>query len=127
MEDAIRRFYRVDKLLPPVLPMPVKSELAKYVVITDNNRSPEDVLEDIDGRITPEDFDVWDNVGRLLCEVPWTINKQIVCLRCQGKGWRRVAKELKRAGIVPFVPHRVTLWRHFAAGLDEILMNSRKL
>lgn len=121
LEEMIRRFYQVDRLLPPVLPAPVRSELARHIIIPDDERSPEDVLADIDRRTTSEDFEVWDNVGRWLCEVPWCLDKQIVCLRCQGRGWRSVARVLYRKNFTPVRFNRVTLWRHFETGLDEIL------
>jgi len=122
LEEMIRRFYRVDRLLPPVLPKRPQSELARFIIIPDNARSPEDVLCDIDNTLCPEDLKVWDNVGRWLSEVPWCLDKQIVCLRCQGKSWRRIAKELKCRRTITRCFHRSTLLRHFHKGLGKILM-----
>lgn len=121
LEEMIRRFYQVDRLLPPVLPAPIRSELARYIIIPDDERSPEDVLADIDRRTTSEDFEVWDNVGRWLCEVPWCLDKQIVCLRCQGRGWKKIAYVLQEKKYTDRFLHRASLWRHFNSGLDEML------
>ena len=125
LEDTIRKFFEIDRALPKVVPAQPASFIGKMIVIPDTERSLEDINEDIKRNrcfLTREDLQLWENVNAWFKGIKG-LNRYVVIKRCQGKGWKRIAKELVREGHAYRYLHRATLWRHFNEGLEEILKN----
>ena len=125
LEEALRRFFEIDKVLPSVRPSNPKSLIGKMIVIPDTERSIEDINEDCQRRITltAEDIILWEVANDWLNLIKNKTNKFVVKRRCMGKGWKKISTELCKEGYTQRQLHRVSLWRNFTDGLDEILRN----
>jgi len=123
LEEKLRKFFEVDRALPKVVPSLPVSLIGKMIVIPDDERSIEDILEDADrfkSFLTTEDIALYDAVAEWF-KLVHGLNRAVVIKRCMGKGWKRIAKELVKDGHSYRYLHRATLWRHFNEGLEEIL------
>lgn len=123
LEEALRRFFEIDRALPSVMPKNPKSLIGKMIVIPDTERSIEDINEDMQrnrGLLTAEDLLLWETANEWLKKARF-LNRLVVKRRCQGMGWKGISRELVNKGISDRHWHRATLWRHFVEGLDEIL------
>lgn len=124
IEEAIRRAFEVDRILPKTSPKSGGSLLGRLSVIPDTERSLEDVLEDVEKNwhnLTNEDVSLWYDVMSNWLPRLSTPRRQIVKKRCSGKGWKRIARELHESGITDRTLDRTTLWRIFQKGLEDIL------
>ena len=123
LEEALRRFFEIDKVLPAVKPSNPKSLIGKMIVIPDTERSIEDINEDFKHKITltAEDIILWETANDWLCLIKNRQNRAVVQKRCMGKGWKRISRELCKEGHTQRQLHRVSLWRNFSDGLDEII------
>ena len=123
LEEALRRFFEIDRVLPSVKPSNPKSLIGKMIVIPDTERSIEDINEDFKHKITltAEDIILWEVANEWICLIKNKANRAIVQKRCMGKGWKRISRELCREGYTQRQLHRVSLWRNFIDGLDEII------
>jgi hypothetical protein len=123
LEEIIRRAFEIDKILPNVIPQPPTSLIGKMIVIPDTERSIEDINEDVQRNralLNSDDVALWEEVNEWFKGID-ALNRAVVIKRCQGKGWKRIAKELVKEGRTYRYLHRATLWRHFNEGLEEIL------
>ena len=102
LEDMIRRAFDVDRRLPRVGHKGIESPIWKLVMIPDDERSPEDVLEDLaESRmnITREDLALWETVSGWM-RLIHGIRRAVVKKRCQGMGWKRILLALVAAVVV---------------------------
>ena len=123
LEDMIRRAFDVDRRLPRVGHKGIESPIWKLVMIPDDERSPEDVLEDLaESRmnITREDLALWETVSGWM-RLIHGIRRAVVKKRCQGMGWKRIARYLVEHDYTDRHLHRSTLLRYFYDGLDDIV------
>ncbi len=124
LETKIRRAFDVDKMLPKVGPSSSGSLLGRLMVIPDDQRSYQDVLEDLrnDRRnLTTDDIELWWTVMCGYLTKISGIEHEVVKLRCAGMGWKRIAKRLVEGEFSERMLHRATLWRFFRRGLEDIL------
>ena len=123
LEDALRRAFEIDRMLPRVAPKHPTSTLGQMVVIPDDERSVEDLQEEWEAareRVTAADMELWEAANKWLCTIRgirWAVVKK----RCQGMGWKRIAGYLVRKEYADRHLHRATLLRYFYEGLDEIV------
>lgn len=124
LEILLRKFFDIDKRLPRVgHNKGTDSPLWKFVIIPDDYRSPEDVLEDLDivkVPVTADDLEIWEICNHFLVLISG-IGREVVIKRCQGMGWKRIAGHLVKRGFSKKRLSRQILWRYFSEGLDEIL------
>lgn len=123
LEEMIRRAFDVDRRLPRVGHKGIESPIWKLVMIPDDERSPEDVLEDLaESRmnITREDLALWETVSGWM-RLIHGIRRAVVKKRCQGMGWKRIARYLVEHDYTDRQLHRSTLLRYFYDGLDDIV------
>ena len=124
LEEMIRRAFDVDRILPPAFNARMKGcSLSNLIVVPDDERSPEDVLEDLaDSRmnITREDLALWQEVMFKWLPVLNGIEREVVKCRCRGMGWKRIGKHLSERSLSDRGLSRTTLWRIFVSGLERI-------
>lgn len=123
LEEALRRFFEIDKVLPSVRPSNPKSLIGKMIVIPDTERSIEDINEDCKRYITltSEDIILWQVANDWICLIKNILHRDVVKKRCMGKGWKRISRELCKEGKTLRELHRDTLWNYYRDGLDEII------
>lgn len=125
LEEALRRAFEIDRMLPKVGLKNPTSLLGQMVVIPDDERSIEDLQEDWEHareRITSADMELWEEANKWLCTIRgirWAVVKK----RCQGMGWKRIAGYLVKKEFADRHLHRHTLLNYFYAGLNEILQH----
>ena len=123
LEDALRRAFEIDRMLPRVAPKNPTSPLGQMVVIPDDERSIEDLQEEWDAareHATQADIELWEAANKWMQTIRgirWAVVKK----RCQGMGWKRIAGYLVRKEYADRHLHRATLLRYFYEGLDEIV------
>lgn len=123
LEEALRRFFEIDRALPSVMPKNPKSLIGKMIVIPDTERSIEDINEDMQrnrGLLTAEDLLLWE-VSNIWMGYASEKNRVVVKLRCGGMGWKKISRELVKMNLCERNVTRMTLYRWFITGLDEIL------
>lgn len=124
IEEAIRKAFEIDRILPSGKPKSSGCLLGRLTVIPDDLRPLDDIIEDAANNwhnLSKEDLRLWYEVMSLW--IPYLSNphKEVVKKRCSGKGWKRVARELYESGLSERTLDRTTLWRIFQRGLDDIL------
>ena len=124
LKRAIQKAFEIDSLLPKVAPYLSQNSLSGMVQIPDNERSPQDVLEDIantKSMIMAEDIKLWFYITTELLPNLTPIQRMIVILRAKNKGWKRIAKRLVDLKITERHLYRTTLWRIYNGALKELL------
>lgn len=130
IEADIRRAFEIDRVLPyPVRPNNGRCYLGQWIVIDDTERSYDDITEDMKNNIltvSADDMKLWETVMyewmRLIVGLP----RIVVEKRCQGMGWKRIARYLYDEKKTLRVFDRTTLWRIFKDGLREIQRKTNK-
>ena len=67
LEDALRRAFEIDRMLPRVAPKHPTSTLGQMVVIPDDERSVEDLQEEWEAareRVTAADMELWEAANK---------------------------------------------------------------
>ncbi len=124
IEETIRKAFEIDRVLPKVSPTSGGSLLGRLSVIPDTERSLEDILEDVKNNwrnLTADDVTLWYEVMSNWLPRLYGLRRQVIKKRCSGKGWKRIARELKQSGATDREFDRTTLWRIFNKGLEDIL------
>lgn len=125
IEEDIRRAFEIDRMLPSPYPSRASCYLGRLVVTPDTERSYEDIMEDISRsrlNITAEDLKLWDVVFDVwLPSIKKELPRVVVVKRCQGMGWKRLARYLKDKHYTDRNFDRTTLWRIFKSGLNDVL------
>lgn len=124
LEEAIRQAFSIYRRMPRVGPKRAECLLGKYVIIPDNERSLEDIMEDVESgfgmSVRSEEIahvEVVENWLRLIHGE----QQAVVNMRCSGMGWKRIARELVSRQYASRCVCRQTLRNYFERGLDEIL------
>ncbi|MBO6305454.1 MAG: hypothetical protein J6M62_10325 [Selenomonadaceae bacterium] len=123
IEADIRRAFEVERLLPFPRPNNGSCYLGRLMVIPDTERSLEDIMEDIKNsrlNITSDDLKLWDKVTDEWLPLLVGMQRIVVVKRCQGMGWKRLARYLNEKNHTERTFDRTTLWRIFKNGLKEI-------
>jgi|GEM_PF-3868856 hypothetical protein len=123
LEKALRRAFEVDRMLPKVGPKIPKTMIGKMIIIPDDDRSIEDLLEDADlerRSISRDDMELWIKSNEWMQTISG-LRYLVVKKRCQGMGWKRIAKYAEEKKAADRMFDRTTLWRIFVKGLDEII------
>ena len=124
VEEAIRKAFEIDKVLPKVKPQTVNSLLGNLVIISDDERSADDVLEDIAHKsevVMAEDIKLWYMVMTDWMPRLTAIQRKVIELRVKGLGWKRIGNILCDAKISERYLYRTTLWRIYKSGIDDLL------
>lgn len=123
LEQALRRAFEIDRMLPKVAPKFPQNPIGQMMVIPDDERSIEDMREEYEHvreRLSLADMDLWEAANSWMQNIHgirWAVVKK----RCQGMGWKRIASYLVKREYTDRHLHRSTLLRHFYEGLDEIV------
>ena len=121
LEKALRRAFEIDRMLPKVGPNSVGTLIGRMIVIPDDERSIEDVLEDCTRKkVTRDDIELWAAANDWMQTISG-LRYLVVKKRCQGMGWKRIAKYAEEKKIADRMFDRTTLWRIFNKGLDDII------
>ena len=123
VEDIIRRAFEIDAVLPRVKPQELNSMIGKVVVIPDDERSHQDVLEDVAGKIDivmAEDVKLWYMVMTEWMPKLTRIQRKVIELRVKGMGWKRIGKIIYDGKISERYLYRTTLWRIYKSGIEEL-------
>ena len=125
-EKIVRRAFEIDRVLPFPRPKGAECLLGKMAVIGDEERSIEDILEDSANKInmTQEDLKLWQEVMFEWMPRIVGLDRIVVIKRCQGMGWKRLARYLHERKHTEREFDRTTLWRIFQHGINGILRNS---
>lgn len=124
LEDMIRKAFEIDAVLPKVKPQNVSSLLGNMVSIPDDERSPQDVLEDMAHKskiAMAEDIKLWYMVMTEWMPFLSDIQRRVIELRIKGYGWKRIAKILYDAKVSERYLYRTTLWRIYQSGINQLL------
>ena len=127
VEEAIRKAFEIDKVLPKVKPQTVNSVLGNLVIIPDDERSADDVLDDIAHKsevVMAEDIKLWYMVMTDWMPRLTAIQRKVIELRVKGIGWKRIGKILYDAKISERYLYRTTLWRIYKSGIDDLLTDA---
>lgn len=123
VEDVIRRAFEIDAVLPRVKPQELNSMIGKVVVIPDDERSHQDVLEDVACKIDivmAEDVKLWYMVMTEWMPKLTRIQRKVIELRVKGMGWKRIGKIIYDGKISERYLYRTTLWRIYKSGIEEL-------
>ena len=121
VEQTIRRAIYVKRRLDhQQLPSQPKDSLGKNVIIPDDERSHEDILEDIEHNKAMEHPEVVEQVFDQWLEILSDREKDIVLLRCRPMGWKRVARVAEKMGVTDRQYSSQQLRRIFNGALDRI-------
>lgn len=123
VEDIIRRAFEIDAVMPRVKPQELNSMIGKVVVIPDDERSHQDVLEDVSCKIDivmAEDVKLWYMVMTEWMPRLTRLQRKIIELRVKGFGWKRIGRTLHDAKISERYLYRTTLWRIYKSGIEEL-------
>lgn len=126
LEMALRRAFEIDRMLPKVCPKPTGTIIGKMIIIPDDERSYEDIIEDIERNrrnLSMEDIELWENATLWMQKI-YGIRYGVVKKRCQGMGWKRIARYCVEKKYSDRMLHRSTLLRYFYDGLDQIVNKS---
>ena len=88
IRDAIITKRAHDKVATPKWP---KDNLGRHIVIPNDERSPQDVLEDHEYIRIVNDEENMKKVYELWLPVLRCFEREIVLLRCSGHGWKSIA------------------------------------
>lgn len=121
-EQTIRRAVYVKRRLDhQQLPSSPKDSLGKNVVIPDDERSHEDIIEDIEHNKAMEHPEVVELVyDKWLLELAED-ERAVVLLRCRPMGWKRVGRVIVKMGIFDRQYSTKHLRRIFNTGIDKIV------
>lgn len=122
--EVIKKAYEIDGLLPIEKPSNYGCLLGKMVVIPDDERSPQDVLEDINNlksSIMQADYDLWFSMMSKMVRLLTPTQRKVLELRAKNYGWKRIGKLLKDKGYTDRLLHRATLWRIYERSLDKLM------
>lgn len=129
LKEAIHRAFEIDALLPKTAPFMSQNSLGSMIQIPDNERSPQDVLEDMARArvmVMAEDIKLWFYITTDLLPVLSPIQRAIVIMRAKNKGWKRIAKALVDLKIAERHLYRTTLWRIYNGALKELLKENQR-
>lgn len=123
VEAKIRRAFEIDKVIPFPRPKDAQCLLGKMVIISDNDRSVEDMQADAEHRValTSEDWQLWSMVMFDWMPKLVGVQRYVVKYRCRGMGWKRIARTLYEKELTHRTLDRTTLWRIFSQGLDSFV------
>ena len=121
-ELIIRRAFEVDRLLPPAFPNKTKgSTLGNFIIISDINRSLEDIISDPKyDNITRQDLKIWETVMFKWLPHLSPFDREVVRCRCRNMGWKRLARHLVKHKYIERELYRTTLWRIFQNAITTI-------
>jgi hypothetical protein len=123
VEDIIRRAFEIDAVLPRVKPQTISSILGNMVIIPNDERSHQDVLEDIEHRgevVLSDDVKLWYNVMTEWMPKLTPVQRKVIELRVKGMGWKRIGKILYDGKISERYLYRTTLWRIYRSGMEDL-------
>lgn len=124
VEKIIQKAFEIDNSLPNVKPSSYHSLLGKLIIIPDDERSADDVLEDLNHfkqQVLTEDYDLWFAVMSAFLTELSPIERKIAELRAKRKGWKSISKKLKELSLSERELHRSTLWRFYDDALEKLL------
>lgn len=128
LKKAIHKALEIDCLLPKTAPFLSQNAIAGMIQIPDNERSPQDVLEDLSrsrNMVMAEDVELWFYVTTELLTALSPIQRMIVIMRAKDKGWKKIAKRLVDSKLTERHLYRTTLWRIYNGSLKEMLKISQ--
>lgn len=121
VEMTIRRAVYVKRRLDhQAMPKGTVDSVGKNIAIPDDERSHEDILEDIEHNKAMEHPEVVDQVFDEWLDILDDREKEIVLLRCRPMGWKRVARVAEKMGITDRQYSSQQLRRIFTKALEKI-------
>ena len=121
-EQTIRRAIYVKRRLDhQAMPKGTVDSVGKNIAIPDDERSHEDILEDIEHNKAMEHPEVVEQVFDKWLDILTDREKDIVLLRCRPMGWKRVSKVAYKMGIFDRQYSSQQLRRIFNGALDKIV------
>ena len=121
-EQTIRRAIYVKRRLDrQQLPKATRDSIGQNIIIPDDERSHEDILEDIEHNKAMEHPEVVEQVFDNWLDILDDREKDIVLLRCRPMGWKRVARVAEKMGVTDRQYSPKQLRRIFNQALDKIV------
>lgn len=121
-EQTIRRAIYVKRRLDhQAMPKGTVDSVGKNIQIPDDERSHEDILEDIEHNKAMEHPEVVEQVFDKWLDILTDREKDVVLLRCRPMGWKRVSKVAYKMGVFDRQYSSQQLRRIFYGALDKIV------